>query len=150
MNKSISTKQIFIIVAITISISLSIFYVLSRLPSKELDSEVGSLLKDLDEVKDYRQHLMAVNDAELLSESWRKLMDLAKYYDVEILPINKSEFGNREFYTGPLVSWSAELKGKTGDLLTLLKVLETEVPVYQYAFSIESQIMKIDVSVVGI
>ena len=150
MKQEISSKLVAISVAIFITVILSGFYIHSKLPSKQLEGEVTSLTGTLSEIGDYRTQLMAIPDADQLSNSWKKLLDLAYYYDVEVVPIAKSESGGRELFSGPLMSWSAELKGDVWDVLTLLKFAESEVPLYEYSFSIESHKMKVDVSVVGI
>ncbi len=143
------TGWMWLALAVVVGLSLHITLLLDdgrKLPSDydRIDAMNAELEHDI-------TILSAVAPLPPLEKQWRILAAKARLggvtMDVVPDPLN---FGFANFYTGPLKNWAAVLVGKPRDVLALAQALQKELPIYLYDYSVDGEVMKLNVVVVGI
>jgi hypothetical protein len=116
-----------------------------RLPPDfdNLEGQIRSNQKMVDE-------LNAVAILPPLSNSWRAANAAIHFTGVELTPIDNAaniDVGNT--YAGPLKNWKGALIGKPIEVISLVKSIQKEVPLFLYDYSVAGGTMKLNFVVVG-
>lgn len=116
-----------------------------RLPPDfdDLDVQIRSNQRMVDE-------LNAVAMLPPLNNSWRAANASIQFTDVELTPFDNAaniDVGNT--YAGPLKNWKGALIGKPVEVISLVKSIQKDVPLFLYDYNVAGGTMKLNFVVVG-
>ncbi|HBO6302927.1 TPA: hypothetical protein L4741_002475 [Pseudomonas aeruginosa] len=117
-----------------------------KLPSdyEQIDAVIESTRQDL-------QHYSELEKLPKLEGSWRKASSTFALDGLKFEPFegnNITEMGNS--YTGPISNWPGQVSGDPQVVISSIRALQKEIPIYLYDYSISSGVMKLNIVVVGI
>jgi hypothetical protein len=111
---------------------------------QQLDSLIADLEYDIGSLSE-------LSPLPPLESQWRLLAAKAEMNQVKMETVaDPVGLGFENYYRGPLKSWAAILTGNPTDVLALAQALQEEMPIYLYDYSVDSEVMKLNVVVVGI
>lgn len=103
----------------------------------------------IQEKQSHIDELNAVTPLPLLTVSWQKVYASATLSGIEMVAIDETGAEVINTYSGPLKGWTGQFIGSVKSVLSLVSVLQKDVPMYLYDYTVLDGEMKLNFVVVG-
>ncbi|HHH9441263.1 TPA: hypothetical protein ACP32N_003200 [Pseudomonas aeruginosa] len=139
------------LLAIAAAVLLAVRFTLVLGDGRKLPNDYDQMDSAIERSRQDLQHYADLEKLPKLENSWKKAAANFALDGLKFEPFDRqniTEMGNS--YAGPISHWSGQVSGNPQVVISSIRALQKEIPVYLYDYSIIGGVMKLNIVVVGI